>query len=476
MSKAFFSAKNKVGRTGASISHLKRSTFKFQFEVFVSHVANINLRAYQAVPMLVVIQKREHVFATNPVDATNSTISFRQTLSFELTLFSENSDINGDAPQSFMEKDIKVALRSFGPNGKSIAKVHVDAAKWARVPSGQVLQDLKLSNGSSVSLKVSSRLIASNKPQLATPNGRSSRSSINSSLWSRGKKQEDLASSVADDDAWMNDLENDIDVLENDDAVLNKDASGGKFGVSMKRKNDPKMEDVDQAREEIAAELKKTDEFRTALQKTTEARKAAEDDAAALERKVRAARREKARRDEEEADEFGQAGVFELERLLEDLEREIGDIEESNAYLEEELEEMSESEDGSEYSEEAEDGGSEYGDDDFQGSDEQGYSDEERDSEGYDEDEYSDEDGEERPKRRATSSKGKDGLTSGERELNRVKDRVEKLKQELEHNDEFLRVVDELKSEKLALAVAYMDLEDVRHQLRTLKLKSRKRR
>ncbi|KAA8491693.1 hypothetical protein FVE85_9740 [Porphyridium purpureum] len=278
--------KDKLGRAGASLSHVQKASFKFVFEVVVEHVDKVHAQAYAGVPLLVVVQKRDHVYATSCVTCPSSkaatvAVSFSETIALDLTLFGEplqdaeaeeqrlyllkkamqmqrasgslhsplaSGNEKGKDQVVFLEKDLKVALRTHEANGKTVGKVHVDASKWARVPSGSVTERLTLSNGSVLFLKVKSRLVDTAKPGIKSGKALSSGSSVHSSRWGRGRSKSGKSlfgrkkaggdddvddgsssflggTSIADSDEWLNNVEDLDDLLDDGQSPHDKPGS-----------------------------------------------------------------------------------------------------------------------------------------------------------------------------------------------------------------------------------------------------------
>lgn len=84
-------------------------------------------------------------------------VTFAESLSMDCTLFRKHDE------SEFQEKKAKLAVRIGNKDGKTIAKIHVDMAKYAQVPSGTEKLNLKLSDGSTFSANCTSTLTKSGR-------------------------------------------------------------------------------------------------------------------------------------------------------------------------------------------------------------------------------------------------------------------------------------------------------------------------
>lgn len=151
------SGRIKSGRLGTAIARTKAVPFKFQFDILVNGVKNVK----DSAGFIVVIYERRNLLkGTSPVKVAGKCAALKENISVEATLYRKD-DPTGSS--TFEEKLAKVAIRMEKPDGKTIGKLHVNLADYARVPSGSVFADLKMSNGSVVSTKIDSRLLASGK-------------------------------------------------------------------------------------------------------------------------------------------------------------------------------------------------------------------------------------------------------------------------------------------------------------------------
>ncbi|KAA8493253.1 hypothetical protein FVE85_8698 [Porphyridium purpureum] len=457
--------KGKVGRAGASISHAQKASFKFAFDVLVERVEKVNSRAYAGVPLFVVVQKREHVYATSGVmcAAKVSDVNYNESVRVELTLFSDaNAPVSAasapgavnarpsdklfsprsaagatasapSGPASFMEKDIKVALRSHEAAGKTIGKIHVDASKWARVPSGCVTEALTLSNGSVVSLKITSRLLDSAKPgvniQGKLPGAFSSANSAGSSAWGRVKSKRGATksgagdssssiqsgTSIADDDEWLNELEDMDDLLDDASAEFTMTAREEK----VLPKQGPRALNASGATDKSASVSESTDDVAMrdaekrlhALQAENEhivaETKEIENETEELERAARALERELALTDLDNEEGGVHLAIEDLQNQLRQIVDENETLEKNIYEVEKELEELELNEDSSAS-----------------------------------------------VKRYGTAN------------VEEVKRDIQRLSHQLERDSQFLRLIEELKTSKLAYVVALSEYEEACQALR----------
>uniref|UniRef100_A0A7S0ZD28 C2 NT-type domain-containing protein n=1 Tax=Timspurckia oligopyrenoides TaxID=708627 RepID=A0A7S0ZD28_9RHOD len=448
MSKVLNRARSQVGRSGAAVSHLKLIPIKFTFTIQVHSLHDFPFPPYQGTHLYIVFQKRDHIYSANPVNFSQTPLPINQSVSIDLTLFTtEENQQNTSENTVYQEKDLKLAVRVGGENGKSVAKTHFDAAQWARAPFGSVSTNCVLSNGSRVELTVeskvdlssvqkSSKLMALKSNSRGMDNRSSSRLSstsstaskfsgisFGSSLFSRKKSQ--LQSSVADDEEWLNEMDDIDDLLDDDQeqkntttGAVSKNQSANNLGnrttsplgmllkenleVSDKRH----IEEMKRLQNELELEKKKVIELRQEKNNVRKELDKLEECALEEERKVRNKRLQKARRgvdiDDLMLDE--DVDVVELEKMVDELMQENEALLDTREYYKQELEEI------------------------------------------------------------CSDEENLNGMNKEEEDL-----RI--LRKELEKGEEFERVVEELKSAKLSLAISAMELDDAQHQLQNLRRK-----
>jgi len=444
--------------------------------------------AYQGVPLVVVVQKREHLYATQPIVASSKTLTFNQKIAFDATLFaeSEGGDDNSDTASiaakaansnGFLEKDIKIALRSNFDTGETIGKAHLDIAKYARVPSGMVNVEFKLSNNATLYTRITSRLTSTAKPGLASKLGvgNSSRSSLGSSVWSKGSKKDkdgDAGSGAADDDDWLNDpdLDEELAGLGNHDST-----EFNEFGSSQEPNDTSKQKSMSATQ---PSSNMKTDS-RTAAATMAAATTARPTTTAGIGARNKSQEPSKADSSLSALGAVVRQGTFEttvskLENELRTLKQQLVKLEKQNDDVIEEIEHYSDEAD--KFEKQTRDARMEAARAELEPEDGATIAElESRLQTLLDENK----DLEHSNQQFRAELKGGDKLSAAEQEENRrvmkIQQELDDMRSQLERDESFLRVADELKVAKLALAMAVMELEDAKQQLREKERRQRAR-
>jgi len=147
-----------------SMAHIGTTPCKYMVEFVISHVDGIKT----ADEVCLVWERRGKTIQTQVAKVSNQTATFRETLSMETTLFRRvqpNSKIEvGAAPKPgevlvFDEKKAKFSLRKGAPNGKALGKIALNLSDYIKALEDTKFVDLKLSNGSKVSVKINSKFL-----------------------------------------------------------------------------------------------------------------------------------------------------------------------------------------------------------------------------------------------------------------------------------------------------------------------------
>lgn len=148
--------------TRGSMSHMGTTPYKYNVDVFISHVDNIKT----ADEVCLVWDRRGKVVHTAAAKVANKKATFRETLSMETTLFRRAGPgvKTGAEPKpgeelKFDEKKAKFALRRGTPSGKALGKIVLNLADYVKGVSGTLFADLKLSNGSVAAVKIDARFL-----------------------------------------------------------------------------------------------------------------------------------------------------------------------------------------------------------------------------------------------------------------------------------------------------------------------------
>lgn len=126
-----------------SVRHVGKVPFKFSFDFLIETVDRI-----AASGEIVVVWEKSNtkLECTKParIDRNTRKASFeKERISAEVTLFkTQPSD------RKFQDKVVKLAVRSGGADGKTLAKIHLNLAEYAEVPSGSKRISAELTNGS----------------------------------------------------------------------------------------------------------------------------------------------------------------------------------------------------------------------------------------------------------------------------------------------------------------------------------------
>ena len=152
----------KSASTRGSVAHLGTTPCKYHVEFVISHVDKIKT----ADEVCIVWDRRGKSVHTQMAKVVNNKATFRETLAMETTLFRRASPgiKMGEPPKAgeeckFDEKKAKFALRRSTPTGKSVGKISLNLADYVKSVNGTVFADLKLSNGSVVSVKIISTFL-----------------------------------------------------------------------------------------------------------------------------------------------------------------------------------------------------------------------------------------------------------------------------------------------------------------------------
>uniref|UniRef100_A0A7S1TB17 C2 NT-type domain-containing protein n=1 Tax=Compsopogon caeruleus TaxID=31354 RepID=A0A7S1TB17_9RHOD len=140
---------SKKVNVASRVGHLAATPFKFDYSVMVVEVNNIKNSAGE---VCVVWERRDKIVSTRLEKVASKKVGFRVALNMEVTLYKKREAAD------YEPKMAKFAVRMGSADGRTVGKIHVDISKFARVPSGAVSQDLQLSNGSVLVLKIETRL------------------------------------------------------------------------------------------------------------------------------------------------------------------------------------------------------------------------------------------------------------------------------------------------------------------------------
>mmetsp|Transcript_9515 Transcript_9515/g.28744 ORF Transcript_9515/g.28744 Transcript_9515/m.28744 type:complete len:483 (+) Transcript_9515:78-1526(+) len=190
MKRALDKGKHKVSKgitQATTLGHANVLPFKFRFELTNVRVARLKARDG---PFVLVWERRDKQVATEEVDLAGDALEFTDGLRFDCTLFRAQNE------SEFQEKKAKLAVRTGGKNGKTVAKVHIDLGQYARVPSGTETLRFKLSDGSSMTLTCTSTLSKSGRSKKGSAGGSSAAFSVfttGSGGLSQGGDFDDLA-------------------------------------------------------------------------------------------------------------------------------------------------------------------------------------------------------------------------------------------------------------------------------------------
>eukprot|EP00188_Purpureofilum_apyrenoidigerum_P004551 Plantae.Rhodophyta-Purpureofilum_apyrenoidigerum.ctg5212.p1 GENE.Plantae.Rhodophyta-Purpureofilum_apyrenoidigerum.ctg5212~~Plantae.Rhodophyta-Purpureofilum_apyrenoidigerum.ctg5212.p1 ORF type:complete len:423 (+),score=114.77 Plantae.Rhodophyta-Purpureofilum_apyrenoidigerum.ctg5212:146-1414(+) len=153
MSRLLDKSGKQLGRVGtrvATLGHALQLPHKFQFDFKFSKAEMVPKNQ----TCLVIIERRDKIEATRTFKADNSkTVLLSDTLSMSATLFRK------DDKEEFEPKKAKIAIRLGRKDGKTVSKIHIDLAKYANVPNGEVEVKLKMTGGAIVFATIVSRLI-----------------------------------------------------------------------------------------------------------------------------------------------------------------------------------------------------------------------------------------------------------------------------------------------------------------------------
>ncbi|KAA8493002.1 hypothetical protein FVE85_9274 [Porphyridium purpureum] len=229
-----------LGAPGRGVSHMSQVPSKFDFSVTVHRLEQ--MKSSKA-SLLVVMERRDKLESTPCKSGVtkNGTIEFEHTINMPMTLFQAKGnamspsrssglpsksnpggvDAAGAAPGNFEEKLCKFAVRIGDPKGKSVGKIHINIADYARVPSGSKKVALMLNNGAKLICTIRSTFLSSGRkgPLAALQNGARSVAS-SGTAYTRGSGGLGGAdSSIAGDD-FLDGLD-DFDDMDDDFDDLN---------------------------------------------------------------------------------------------------------------------------------------------------------------------------------------------------------------------------------------------------------------
>lgn len=136
--------------------------FKFKFDLIIETVEKIAATG----DLVVVWERGSRADATEPakVDKATRKATFgNQKITAEITMFK-----NQPSERKFLDKVFKIAVKTDSVDGKTVAKIHLNFASYAEVPSGKKRVSAELSNGATLIASIVSSFIGMGK---ALPKG-----------------------------------------------------------------------------------------------------------------------------------------------------------------------------------------------------------------------------------------------------------------------------------------------------------------
>ena len=140
-----------------SVAHMGKVPFKFKFNVVIETVDKIAASG----DVVFVLERNNKLECTKPtkIDPTTRKVTFtNDKIGFEIALYK-----NQPSERKFLDKVFKLALKSGGPEGKTLGKIHLNFAEYAEVPSGSKRISAELTNGAILVAKIESIFISMGK-------------------------------------------------------------------------------------------------------------------------------------------------------------------------------------------------------------------------------------------------------------------------------------------------------------------------
>lgn len=194
-------------KAGKGAAKLRLTPLVFLFELRVESVEKISALG----SVVVVWERGNNLLATKACKVIDGRATVEEMIFREVTLYSSGGE---EGTGNYKEKLFKVAVRSSHANGKTLGKMRFDLSQYADYEAAERRLSLKLSNGSSIVVAISSKFIRSGKRSKRSRGGDSdsdavSQSSMGSYLSSSDLDVDDLDDLDMD---GLDDLESDIDL------------------------------------------------------------------------------------------------------------------------------------------------------------------------------------------------------------------------------------------------------------------------
>lgn len=175
-----------------SVRNAAKVPFKFRFDLLIETVDKI-----AASGDIVVVWERnntkkvEHTMPAH-IDRTTRTATFKkEKISAEVTLFKTQP-----TDKRFQDKVVKLAVRAMNVEGKTLAKIHINLAEYAEVPSGSKRVSAELSNGSILIATIQCQFLSMGKTASGAQGSRNCRPEMSAG---NSTDEEDVEADVASD-------------------------------------------------------------------------------------------------------------------------------------------------------------------------------------------------------------------------------------------------------------------------------------